>query len=299
MLGGFCMEIKISTGNRIVDAVARINITGNVIPEAWFVTIVNEKGNVNFLAINILADLVYWYRPAEIRDEHTNQVVFKKRFAANDFVQRSYSQLCQKFNISEKQAREALKLLEKLGVVKRHFRTIDTNLCKCSNVMFLELVPSVLEKLTFPSNQEPSYTDGSLEGNSYFPKSKYPLPCEEIDTFTDDNTYTEITTENKTENTTTLDAAHTILKPFSLNEQDIKKIINAANGDSTKIESAVHTLKSSRNKIGNIVGFLLSAIKNNYSSKSYTPTCSNSFNNYSQREYDFDELERRLLARSH
>ena len=59
------MMIQTRTGSPIVDAVATLNITGNVIPEAWYHTIVNEKGKVNCLAIHILADIVYWYRPTE------------------------------------------------------------------------------------------------------------------------------------------------------------------------------------------------------------------------------------------
>ena len=73
------MMIQTRTGNPIVDAVATLNITGNVIPEAWYHTIVNEKGKVNCLAIHILADIVYWYRPTENRDETTLSVTYTKK----------------------------------------------------------------------------------------------------------------------------------------------------------------------------------------------------------------------------
>ena len=71
-------NITLKTGNPIVDEVATLNITGNVIPHAWYYTIVNEKGKVNYLAINILADIVYWYRPTEHRDETTLSVSYTK-----------------------------------------------------------------------------------------------------------------------------------------------------------------------------------------------------------------------------
>ena len=35
-----------STGNKMSDAVAELNITGNVIPSVWFKTIVNDKGKL-------------------------------------------------------------------------------------------------------------------------------------------------------------------------------------------------------------------------------------------------------------
>ena len=119
-------NFSIQTDNKIVDQMAKINFSGNVIPEIWYQTIVNENGKVNLLAINILADVVYWYRPTEIRDEKTGNVSYSKKFHDDELLQRSYEQLCQKFNVSNKQAREALIVLEQLGVVKRVFRTIMT-----------------------------------------------------------------------------------------------------------------------------------------------------------------------------
>ena len=80
---------KNSTNNPIVDAVGQMNITGNIIPEAWYKTIVNEKGKVNLLAVHILSDIVYWYRPTEVRDENTLSVTYEKKFKDNDFLQRS------------------------------------------------------------------------------------------------------------------------------------------------------------------------------------------------------------------
>ena len=86
------MDSAYSTGNRIVDESATLNITGNVIPHIWYKTIVKESGKPYLTAIVILADIVYWYKPTEVRDERTGQIVaFKKRFSA-DLLQRNYQQ---------------------------------------------------------------------------------------------------------------------------------------------------------------------------------------------------------------
>lgn len=42
-------------------------ITGNIIPESGYKTVVSPNGRVNRLAVNLLVDIVYWYRPMEIR----------------------------------------------------------------------------------------------------------------------------------------------------------------------------------------------------------------------------------------
>ena len=100
--------ITITSGNPIVDQVATMNLTGNIIPESWYHTIINENGKTNTLAILILADIVYWYRPTEERDETTLSVSYSKKFHDEDYLQRSYEQLMEKFNISKRQARDAL-----------------------------------------------------------------------------------------------------------------------------------------------------------------------------------------------
>ena len=73
------MNQDYSTGNRIVDEVGRINISGNIIPMVWFQAIRYPNGKPNVNAIIILADIVYWYRPTEIRDEITGQVVGRRK----------------------------------------------------------------------------------------------------------------------------------------------------------------------------------------------------------------------------
>ena len=139
-----------STGNRIVDENARLSISGNVIPQMWYRTIIRESGKPNLTAIIILADIVYWYKPTEIRDEATGQVIaVKKKFKA-DLLQRSYQQISEQFGISKKEATNAVVFLEKLGVVKRVFRTITINGIVVNNVLYLELDVAKLKELTYP-----------------------------------------------------------------------------------------------------------------------------------------------------
>lgn len=54
----------LTSGNEIVDAMGSINISGNIIPAVWYRTITKENGKPYLLAIVILADIVYWYRPS-------------------------------------------------------------------------------------------------------------------------------------------------------------------------------------------------------------------------------------------
>ena len=90
----------ITTGNNTCDAMAKLHLCGNIIPQIWHKTIVSEKtGKADLIAINILADIAYWYRPAEERDELTGETVgYHPKFAA-DILQRSYDDLAEHFGI--------------------------------------------------------------------------------------------------------------------------------------------------------------------------------------------------------
>lgn len=177
--------------NSTVAAVAQMNFTGNVIPQAWFKTITRDNGKPNLSAIVILSDIVYWYRPTEQRDEQTGQTVgYTKKFKA-DMLQRSYSQLAEQFGISKREATNAVAELEKIGVIKRHLRTIDVNGMKMSNVLFIELIPEVLYNVTFPDSKNEIAITLESDTLSLLKVTPPTLRSE---------TYTEITTETTTEN---------------------------------------------------------------------------------------------------
>ena len=320
--------ISINTGNAIVDAVGKINFSGNVIPEAWYHTIVNDNDKVNLLAINILSDIVYWYRPTEVRDELTGCVSFVKKFHDEELLQRSYEQLSQKFNISTKQAREAIIVLEQLGVVKRVFRTVKTAMGTYPNVMFLELYPVALLNLTYPKNTEDVSNSGNTsekenptlqEGKGIFTK-KETYPSENV------KTNTKTTTEIKTEiSTTTMAAEETsaetmpsdnnsvdentdvvvqktkeLFGEYNFSDDDINALVKEAKSNYDKIYNAYLCLKQSHSRITNVVGWLIHNIRAGILPR-YTPdqeakSAQQNFKNFNQREYDFSALEKKLLG---
>ena len=185
------------SGNEIVDMVGRISITGNIIPQIWYKTITHPSGKPYLEAIVILSDIVYWYRPTEVRDERTGEVIaYRKRFKA-DLLQRSYADLAQQFGISKREATNAVVALEKIGVVRRHLRTIDVNGTKMANVLFLELVPKALLALTCGEVTPITFKSDTSH------VQKGDLSRSEVTPLTfKSETNTENTTENTTETST-------------------------------------------------------------------------------------------------
>ena len=58
-----------TTGSDIVDENAKLNISENIIPQTWYKTVIRDNGKPNLTAIVILSDIVYWYKPTEVREE--------------------------------------------------------------------------------------------------------------------------------------------------------------------------------------------------------------------------------------
>lgn len=193
-----------STGNEIVDKMMQFGPSGNIIPNTWYKSIRYENGKPNLIAITLLSDIVYWYRPQEKRDERTGATVgFYKKFQS-DLLQRSYTDLENHFGLTRKQLVEAFKLLEALGVAKRVFRNLDIGGMKVSNVMFIELDPDRLKELTF--GEEADENNGITDGIGVSTLKETPLDIE-VDTSipieeTPLNSKVETNTKNTTENTT-------------------------------------------------------------------------------------------------
>lgn len=157
------------TGSPAVDKMSRLQISGNVIPVTWYKTIRKDTGKPNLNAIIILADVVYWYRAVEVRDELTGQLIGLKKKFHSDLLQRSYQQLSDQFGISKRDATNAVVELEKIGVIRRVFRSLEIGGQLVPNILFLDLDVEILEQLTYP---ERDVEIRSLQGKSGLPQQE-------------------------------------------------------------------------------------------------------------------------------
>ena len=147
------------TGNRTVDKMMQVHLTGNVTPMNWYQTITRENGKPHLTAIAILSDIVYWYRPREVRDEQSGELLgFEKRFRG-DLLQRGYGQLAEQFGLSKRQVMAAVTVLEELGVIKKVLRNTVIGGVMAGNVMFLDLNVERLIELTY-NKKNPLDGDG-------------------------------------------------------------------------------------------------------------------------------------------
>ena len=207
----------LQTGVPACDAIREMALTGNVIPQIWYRIFVKrdlKKPKPHLLAINILADIVYWYRPREIRDEGTGQVIgYQKKFR-DDLLQRSYAQIAEQFGCSAGQAKDAVVFLEQMGVVQREFRTLASNGMVYANVLYLALNVERLKELTFPCGDIspegcPENSEGASTEISPTPVSEFRGGCAEIST-DPYGKFPQTNTENTTKTTTEISSENSI-----------------------------------------------------------------------------------------
>ena len=87
------------------------------------------------------------------------------------------------------------------------------------------------------------------------------------------------------------------LAPFKMKIREALTIADAASNDTEKIKTAFDVLNNSKGDIDNPVGFIISAIEKGFTvSEKYTSKKKNQFNEMIHTDYDFDEIEKRLLA---
>ncbi len=138
-----------SSGSIIADKIGQLNISGNVTPAIWYKKITRDNGKPYLLAIAILSDIVYWYRPREVRDEYTGELIgWKKKFKA-DLLCKTYQNYADFFGESKRSVKAAMDRLEELNLIKRVFRDEIHDGQKFINVMYIALDPDMIYSITF------------------------------------------------------------------------------------------------------------------------------------------------------
>ena len=318
-----------TTGNEIVDAMATMQITGNVIPQIWYKQIRKETGKPDLLAIVLLADIVYWYRPQEVRDETTGQIIGYRKRIAEDLFQRSYDQFANMFGESKRSVQEAIVRLERIGVIRRVFRTIEFNGSKYNNVLYIELFPKRLFELTYPKDSNGAVTQkrnrhGTFKGlhprnNAVCTSQECKAPYEK----TGEGIPKSVRqiTKNTTENTTEIISSSSIVPLENDEEDELKKRIGYKKAfEEYKDTAAVlyeEICKSINTDIAeSITEYSFRELCKSISEYSapirnlsaYIRTCLsnmaagqrikkiNSFNRHLKQGYDMAELEKSILA---
>ena len=124
---------------KMLQELENLHLTGNILPPQWLHHLKLPSGKPNVNAAIILSDIVYWYRPVVVRDEYNGKVLGLRKKYAKDLLQRSYNSYAEQYGFTKRQAREAIKYLERKGLINLVFRPISVNGTIYNNVLFIEL----------------------------------------------------------------------------------------------------------------------------------------------------------------
>jgi len=140
----------------IVREIGKINFSGNVVPSSWYQTIRLPSGAPDDIAIQILAEIIYWYRPVEVRDQATAQLVGWRKKFRGDKWQISYAALGKKLNRSKETIRKACYRLRDAGLITIDCRIVQTDAGTEPRVTYLAPVPSGVLRATWPDSEPQS-----------------------------------------------------------------------------------------------------------------------------------------------
>ncbi|AUB44378.1 DNA replication protein DnaD (plasmid) [Nostoc flagelliforme CCNUN1] len=146
----------ILTGHPVVDAVAHIKFEGDITPKSWYKHICYQtksgEKKADRLAIDILADIVYWYRPYLQRNELTGEEVGWKKKFKEDVLRRNPDAFAESLNASPRCVRESMHLLSKMGLIKIILQPVQTGYGVLPNVMHIDICPEALAAITYRTN---------------------------------------------------------------------------------------------------------------------------------------------------
>lgn len=127
-----------------------IDYFGNIIPHSWYKEILMKKtGKSDVNAIIVLADIVYWYRPSIKVDRKTGRASYKKKFRDRDYLQKGYQEIATTFGFGYDEAKNAVKRLEKKGLIKRIVRKARTPNNGWLTLLFIDINPEAVQKITY------------------------------------------------------------------------------------------------------------------------------------------------------
>lgn len=149
-----------------VDAMGEIDFEGNTIPHTWYETLRLPNGKPDIIAITLLAEIVYWYRPVIERDEQSGGISRKRKKFKGDMFSRSYQAFADRFGFSRRQVERAIKRLKDRGLLHTEIRIVDGPKRRMGNVLFLEPIPAAIRAITHPRppamDAPPPHTMGGI-----------------------------------------------------------------------------------------------------------------------------------------
>jgi hypothetical protein len=280
--------MKQTTNYNTTEAVKQIGtmeFTGNVIPHAWYQNnlLKLENGRSNLLAITILSDIIYWYRPTIVIDEGTGHIKSVNKKFQHEKLHKTYQSWAVQFGVSKRSVQEACYFLKRKGLISIEIKDgwVVKNSPVMNNVTFFEPIPEMILVINdptkvdnYPLDWSAAKKDNGIEaevGSAEMSSRAQPgVTCRTPEC----ETNTEITSETSTE-----------ITPNTWSEassDEIKENSSVDSGNPEKVEALV--LANKKNKAATKRELMQAAV-NDPKSIAFFENLRNKFQLYSGNGY--------------
>jgi hypothetical protein len=142
--------------NPVVEQFQQFRMDGNIVPHAWYQAprLALKNGKPNLVAITLLADILYWYRPVELRDEASGtHLGYRQKFTA-DKLQKNYRKWGDGFGLTLRQVEDAMAFLKAGDLITVERRNVVTEMGTFPNCAFIEPVFATIQEITYPEEDK-------------------------------------------------------------------------------------------------------------------------------------------------
>lgn len=137
--------------SEVVAAIGNMSFEGNIVPHAWFQhdLLKLPSGKPHTVAILLLADIVYWYRPVQERDEITNQLKSMQQKFSQGTMYKPYQEWADYFGFTKRQVQDAIAFLKQNGLITLEIKPlILDNGHVTNNVPWIAPIPEHLAEIS-------------------------------------------------------------------------------------------------------------------------------------------------------
>jgi hypothetical protein len=133
----------------------QMHLEGNIVPPSWYQHLKYPSGKPYHIAITLLSEIVYWFRPRMVRDEHTGEFQGWAKKFKGDGIQRGYAAWGAPFGFTKREAADAIKYLVAEGYITTDIRdvTLPDGTLRPNVVVVTSVSPDRLRLITYNSRR--------------------------------------------------------------------------------------------------------------------------------------------------
>lgn len=108
----------------LICQLGQLHIEGNIVPPSWYQHLKYPSGKPYHIAITLLSEIVYWFRPRMVRDERTGEFAGWAKKFRGDGIQRSYAAWGAPFGFTKRESADAIKYLLAENLITTEIRDV-------------------------------------------------------------------------------------------------------------------------------------------------------------------------------